>query len=121
VTATCWVLYLDPTAVAKPRTLGEVVERLLTSEAPAVRRVVGKAGPKTLRNRLARYRFALLQPEIGLLVKAEQWAKAARLAALPLETAVDRHSLPGLDVWLDALRDAIVRARQRRGGHILPD
>jgi hypothetical protein len=87
INAAVWVVYLDPAAPPKPRTMTDVAECLLASKVPAVRALVGNAHCKRLCNLLAAHRHEILLPAFEALINASQWAEDGELAARPLETA----------------------------------
>src|SRR5690242_7260482 len=85
VDAAVWLIHLAPARPASCSTLADVADLLLGCKQPAVTALVGRAGSKTLCNRLAPYRREILLLEWPAIVSASQWAEKADLPTRDLE------------------------------------
>jgi hypothetical protein len=117
--AAVWLIHLAP---ARPRacTMTDVANLLLACQEPAVKALVGRAGSKTLCNRLAWCRREVLSPEWWVLSSAMEWARDADLPAQFPEGAEEPPGVtianasrlrPGARDALMLGRDALILAR----------
>jgi hypothetical protein len=118
VNAALWLLYLDPDREPQHQSeWGDVTERLLASQVPAVQTLVGNARrPKTLRNLLAPHRQDIMPPLFHALTRAAHWAEDAELQTRKVEEVANYFiTFAPFDIRSrserDAERDAVMLAR----------
>jgi hypothetical protein len=114
VNAAMWLLYLDPDRKPQHQSeWGDVTERLLASQVPAVQTLVGNARhPKTLRNLLAPHRQDIMPPLFHALTRAAHWAEDAELRTRKVEEVTNYFiTFAPVDIRSRSERDAVMLAR----------